>query len=77
MKNEMFDRQRLKRKAQTLSDSEVAEVLEYINIMESLRYQSARPDPLDEAILKLLSEATRDFATKSRLQQDDRNRIDH
>jgi hypothetical protein len=52
-----MNRQLLKGKAETLSDVEIAEVLEYISIMESLREQVKAPDPLDELIIRLLSEA--------------------
>jgi hypothetical protein len=53
----MNNREVLKQKAETLAEVEIAEVLEYISIMEYLRDQTIRPDPLDEIILKLLSEA--------------------
>ena len=56
----MMNRQSLKHKVETLSDSEVAEVLEYITIMESVREQADRPDPLEEALLGLLLQAVRD-----------------
>jgi len=44
-------------KAESLSDSEIAEVLEYIAIMESLTETRTKPDPLEELMLKLLSES--------------------
>jgi hypothetical protein len=47
--------QLLKCKADTLSENEAAEVLEYIGIMESLRVEAA--DPLAETLAKLLCEA--------------------
>jgi hypothetical protein len=49
------NRQLLKCKADTLSENEAAEVLEYIGIMESLRVEAA--DPLAETLAKLLCEA--------------------
>ncbi|MEK6304415.1 MAG: hypothetical protein AABO41_27310 [Acidobacteriota bacterium] len=55
MDNAVVNRQLLKRKADTLSEIEAAEVLEYIGIMESLREE---PDnPLEETIAKLRCEA--------------------
>jgi len=54
---ESINRQLLKRKADALSEAEVIEILEYIEVMESLKEQRMSPDPLDEAIVKLLSEA--------------------
>lgn len=51
-----MNRQLLKGKAETLSDAEIAEVLEYISIMESAREQVKTPDPLDELIIRLLSD---------------------
>jgi hypothetical protein len=49
------NRQLLKCKADTLSENEAAEVLEYIGIMESLRAEAA--DPFTETLAKLLCEA--------------------
>jgi hypothetical protein len=56
----MINRQMLKHKVESLNDSEVAEVLEYINIMESVNQQTKSPDPLEEAILGLLLRAMQD-----------------
>jgi hypothetical protein len=52
-----MNRQFLKCKAETLTDAEIAEVLEYISIMESAKEQVTTPDPLDELIFRLLSDA--------------------
>lgn len=63
MEKGIVNRQLLKRKADTLSEPEVAEVLEYIGIMEFLRddqMQFLRDDQsaaLTETIAKLLCEA--------------------
>jgi hypothetical protein len=53
----MNKRQLLMQKAESLSDSEIAEVLEYIAIMESLGDTRTKPDPLEELMLRLLSES--------------------
>jgi hypothetical protein len=53
----MNNRQLLIEKADLMTDAEICEVLEYIAIMESLSDQRSNPDPLDEIMLKLLSEA--------------------
>ena len=50
-------RQALKRKAETLSDSDVSEVLDYIHIMESLRDQASNPDLFDDELMNLLADA--------------------
>jgi len=50
-------RQALKRKAETLSDSDVSEVLDYIHIMESLREQASNPDLFDDELMNLLADA--------------------
>jgi hypothetical protein len=49
----------LKQKAETLTDSEVAEVLEYISIMNLHRQQTKSSDPLVEAMLNLMARASR------------------
>jgi hypothetical protein len=49
--------QLLKCKAETLSESEIAEVLDYINIMESLREQASRPDLFDDELVNLLADS--------------------
>jgi hypothetical protein len=57
MGEQITSRQALRRKADTLSDSEVAEVLDYINIMESLRDQAIKPDLFDDELMNLLADA--------------------
>jgi hypothetical protein len=51
------NRQVLKRKAETLTDAEISEVLDYINIMESLREQANKPDLFDDELMNLLVDA--------------------
>ena len=66
MSNDPAGRDLLKAKADSLTDSEVQEVIEYISIMESIREQKSFPDPLDEALFRLLSEAWREgYAAKA------------
>lgn len=55
----MINRQILKHKLDLLSDEEVAEVLEYISIMEAVRAQVSSPDPLEEALLGFLIQSMR------------------
>jgi hypothetical protein len=55
MEKRIVNRQLLKSKADTLSEIEAAEVLEYIGIMESLRTEPI--DPFAETLAKLLCEA--------------------
>lgn len=56
----LSSREMLKQKAETLTDSEVAEVLEYIAIMSLHSQQAKRPDPLAEALLSLMSRAIKE-----------------
>ena len=65
MDNACVNRQLLKQKADTLSELEAAEVLEYIGIMESVRGEIS--DPFEETVAKLLCEA---MVAPTRLQRD-------
>ena len=38
-------------------EPEIAEVLDYINIMESLREQASKPDLFDDELMNLLADA--------------------
>ena len=71
----MNNRQLLMQKTESLSDSEIAEVLEYISIMESLGESRTRPDPLEELMLKLISESL--HITTSSYQRTDRSALRH
>ncbi|HEV8487678.1 MAG TPA: hypothetical protein VGV87_29310 [Blastocatellia bacterium] len=51
------NRQQLKFKVDTLTETEIAEVLDYINIMESLREQATKPDLFDDELVNLLADA--------------------
>ena len=57
MGDQITDRQDLKRKAETLTDSEISEVLDYITIMESLREQAGKPDLFDDELMNMLADA--------------------
>ncbi|HMG35230.1 MAG TPA: hypothetical protein VKM94_14920 [Blastocatellia bacterium] len=57
MGERITNRQALKRKAESLTDAEVAEVLDYINIMESLKEQASRPDLFDDELMNVLADA--------------------
>ena len=54
----MTDKQILQNKAENLTESEIAEVLSYINTLENLRQQASNPDLFDDEIVGTLSEAT-------------------
>lgn len=58
-------RELLKSRADSMSETEVLEVLEYIAIMESLRAETSEVDALDNALCKLLWEAAKDTSTPS------------
>lgn len=51
------NRQALRLKADTLTETEIAEVLDYISIMESLREQASKPDLFDDELMALLADA--------------------
>ena len=57
MGERMTNCQLLKCKADSLSETELAEVIDYINIMESLREQASRPDLFDDELVNLLADA--------------------
>jgi hypothetical protein len=57
MGERVTNRQTLRYKADTLSETEIAEVLDYINIMESLREQASKPDLFDDELMNLLADA--------------------
>jgi len=57
MGDRITNRQVLRFKADTLSEPEIAEVLDYINIMESLREQANKPDLFDDELMNLLADA--------------------
>jgi hypothetical protein len=57
MEDRITKRQVLKHKAESLTEPEIAEVLDYINIMESLRDQASKPDLFDDELMNLLADA--------------------
>lgn len=57
MGERMTNCQLLKCKADSLSETELAEVIDYINIMESLREQASRPDLFDDELVNMLADA--------------------
>ena len=57
MGERITNRQVLRHKADSLSETEIAEVLDYINIMESLREQANKPDLFDDELMNLLADA--------------------
>lgn len=71
----MTNRELLAQKAESLSDSEIAEVLEYISIIASVGELRTKPDPLEELMLKLLSESL--YITTSSYQRTDRSTLKH
>ena len=57
MAKRITERQRLALKLDSLNDSEVKEVLEYISIMESMRRSLTLPGVWEDELVALLSEA--------------------
>ncbi|MEW6735630.1 MAG: hypothetical protein AB1489_30340 [Acidobacteriota bacterium] len=58
MAKRLTNRERLAFKIETLSEKEVAEVLEYISIMESMRRQQNSPEIFEDDLINFLAEAT-------------------
>jgi hypothetical protein len=57
MGDRITNRQALKRKAETLTEAEILEVLDYINIMETMAEQAVKPDLFDDELMNLLVDA--------------------
>ena len=57
MAKRLTERQRLALKLDSLNDSEVVEVLDYISIMESMRRASALPGVWEDDLISLLADA--------------------
>lgn len=72
---EAINRRLLLQKADTLTEPEIAEVLEYIEVMESLSSQTSTPDPLDEMLLRILTAALRVEPRSSRSPYGQRSRV--
>jgi hypothetical protein len=57
MAKRLTERQRLALKLDSLNDSEVVEVLDYISIMESMRRATMLPGTWEDDLVSLLAEA--------------------
>jgi hypothetical protein len=57
MAKRLTERQRLALKLDSLNDTEVVEVLDYISIMESMRRASLLPGAWEDDLVALLAEA--------------------
>jgi hypothetical protein len=57
MAKRLTERQRLSLKTDTLTDSEVREVLDYISIMESMRRSSVTPGVWEDDLIARLADA--------------------
>ncbi|HEY0377005.1 MAG TPA: hypothetical protein VGC87_08615 [Pyrinomonadaceae bacterium] len=57
MAKRLTERQRLALKLDSLNDSEVVEVLDYISIMESMRRASALPGVWEDELVTVLADA--------------------
>jgi hypothetical protein len=57
MAKRLTERQRLALKLDSLSDSEVGEVLDYISIMESMRRATVLPGTWEDELIALLADA--------------------
>ena len=57
MAKRLTERQRLALKLDSLNDTEVVEVLDYISIMESMRRAAALPGVWDDELVRLLADA--------------------
>jgi hypothetical protein len=70
MAKRLTNRQRLAFKIETLTETEVAEVLEYISIMESMRRQQSAPDIFEDDLINFLAEATENRRARQVLEWD-------
>jgi hypothetical protein len=57
MAKRLTERQRLALKLDSLNDSEVVEVLDYISIMESMRRASVLPGVWEDELVSMLADA--------------------
>jgi hypothetical protein len=57
MAKRITERQRLAFKLESLTDTEVKEVIDYISIMESMRRATVAPAAFDDDLISLLAEA--------------------
>ncbi|HEX8776058.1 MAG TPA: hypothetical protein VF735_20990 [Pyrinomonadaceae bacterium] len=57
MAKRLTERQRLALKLDSLTDSEVGEVLDYISIMESMRRTTIMPGTWEDELVSLLADA--------------------
>ena len=57
MAKRLTERQRLALKLDSLTDSEVGEVLDYISIMESMRRATVLPGTWEDELIALLADA--------------------
>jgi hypothetical protein len=57
MAKRITERQRLAFKLDSLTETEVKEVLDYISIMESMRRAASAPAAFDDDLISLLAEA--------------------
>jgi len=57
MGDDTSNRKMLRGLADELTESEIAEVLDYINIMEAMREQAQQPNVLDDDLMNVLADA--------------------
>jgi len=70
MGKRLTNRQRLAFKIETLTDTEVTEVLEYISIMESMRRQQSAPEVFEDDLINFLAEAKENRRARQVLEWD-------
>jgi len=58
MGKRLTDREKLALKISTLSDNEIAELLDYISVMESMKAQQTAPELFEDELLAVLADAT-------------------
>lgn len=57
MAERMSERDRLVSKISTLTDGEVAELLDYVNIMETMRTQADAPSLFEDELISILADS--------------------
>jgi hypothetical protein len=74
----MTNRQLLQAKADTLTEAEISELLDYINTLEAVREQSLKPNLFDDEIVSLLSDSVENRRARVVVEWDKiRRKADH
>lgn len=77
MAERKHDRERLAAKLSSLTDSEVAELLEYVTVMETMRAQADSPALFEDEFITILADSNESRRARSVIEWDRvRRRVD-